>query len=1285
MSGSAYGADDDLAEIRSALSLHISELARYLLGDPGASTRSEWRYGNKGGLSIVVAGPKRGTWYDHSEDAGGGPFDLIMRARGDSFREAVVFAREFLAMPRREPTRLPRTIRAPSKAGTAEYAARLWSEAIPLEGTLAARYLREHRGIPDLPPPSSFRFHPSVRSKEAGRSLPALIVGALEGETVRRVQVIFLDPDTAGKAALKAPKLTFGAGAGHVPAVIHGGSRRIMCEGPEDAASIWSSTKCTVICSLGTANLDKPVLEPGELTIAGDNDQAGRRHTKKAAKAHERRECTVRIAFPPVTEDWNTILRTAGKQAIVDTLQAAKGLDATHGLPSYYPAPEEGRDAALKRQREAIAEWFAGEGVLARARAEVTRRREAWLLSECGTSDETLADVEPARKGAATRKIKSEVAAEFDVEWRSGRRVLVTGSQGTGKSRTAAECLARLPKGAIAWWVVPTIEKAQEQADEYHALSSPDSPPAMVVRGRAARNPAGMMDETRPDGTAMCPRHKVVNRAAGKNIPVRKVICENCPLLDRCSSIGYLSQYDTISAIEDAKGGVFLLAREHLFGPTPAPTADLVIIDERVTDLATPGAISFGASRIQSVAEGRPWATKGIGNALAVRETLRTISEALAAGKPVLASLRSAGVDQESISAALEFLRDDDDEEHREHPIHGSMDDAEIQRRLDQIEETERDKVQLLLRTLRRELAQPRSTANAVSFDPDAEIRVGDEVERMARVMVYPFRRTRIAEGVPILLLDGTGDPGLNRRLFGDDLEHIHVPVERQAHVTGTVGKAYSRQSITGVSARGAEISPRLTEEASRLRSEICAVAARQPGSVFAASNAPAMTALAGGLPNAAMTGHFGALRGLNAYEAAETAVIVGREQPPPAVVESIARGWAIDDPEPIIPVENYVLQTRGRRMRDGSIQPVEVQVHPDPRCQSLLEQIREAELVQAVDRCRPIFNHRRMVLMNNLAVDLTYDVCVEHRLLAAGGTRLERMAARGMILNNSGDMADAFPELWPSREAAKKDVARLGTFPKEVSIWNLSPTSALVPVSYQRSGPGRKPQTAWYDSKIVPDARAWLERRLGKLAAFTVEATYVVESRANTLAEPATLAENELNQPGSAELMRQSYRNRSVPADQVADWSARLDQASRRLTAAADLLLDTRKHRLANASAALEWQSPRPIMLMDDGVPRDPIAPSIFARWQSANDPLEPRPGEPFPAWEKRVFDELRASGTDPDEAAGMIANYDWQYRSRNRNEAAVIASLGADHEIWTYRRQTDFANPYFKDPWSF
>jgi hypothetical protein len=76
--------------------------------------------------------------------------------------------------------------------------------------------------------------------------------------------------------------------------------------------------------------------------------------------------------------------------------------------------------------------------------------------------------------------------------------------------------------------------------------------------------------------------------------------------------------------------------------------------------------------------------------------------------------------------------------------------------------------------------------------------------------------------------------------------------------------------------------------------------------------------ALLDDLPEHVASAHFGALRGLNSFEHCATAVVMGREQPSAQAIEALTRPFCATDAEPFIPIGEYVLQSRGRRMRDG-------------------------------------------------------------------------------------------------------------------------------------------------------------------------------------------------------------------------------------------------------------------------------------------------------------------------------------------------------------------------------
>jgi putative DNA primase/helicase len=58
---------------------HVGEIARRILGEPNKrlSNQTELRFGRNGSVSVEIAGNKRGQWYDHEEQQGGGPWELL--------------------------------------------------------------------------------------------------------------------------------------------------------------------------------------------------------------------------------------------------------------------------------------------------------------------------------------------------------------------------------------------------------------------------------------------------------------------------------------------------------------------------------------------------------------------------------------------------------------------------------------------------------------------------------------------------------------------------------------------------------------------------------------------------------------------------------------------------------------------------------------------------------------------------------------------------------------------------------------------------------------------------------------------------------------------------------------------------------------------------------------------------------------------------------------------------------------------------------------------------------
>ncbi len=738
----------------------------------------------------------------------------------------------------------------------------------------------------------------------------------------------------------------------------------------------------------------------------------------------------------------------------------------TTGLPAYYPAPTEGRLSALTRLDLVITGTIEGSARIGAARRELTRRREAAALD--------LADASPAAKAASTRAVHRQVAAEwgFGARIPLADRVLVAGSQGIGKTRLVVRELAKVRQRIAVRVLEPTLAKAAEVAADYAAAAKPDSLPSIVVRGRSAPDPDAAPPPPGKPAAAMCRRHEVAAEVAARGLSVRAALCAACPLAPGC---GYLRQADRIKAMGGV--GVYFQAHAALFVPSPAPVADMTVVDERVEGvelvevplpLVAPSALPYrGGPNLSAVT--------------AAHATLDRVRDALARPAP-LAILRAAGVTEEALRDAVRLL------EPVAHPdpsiINGGMADAAILDRLAKVEGTGAGQVMTVLRAILREWDRARPDLVGVTLAKNT-------------LTVSRLRRVQGVGHGGVLLLDGTGRAeGLQRKLFGGRLREEVIRLERRAHVTGTRGKGYSRQSVTGTDMYGRALDRR--QDTSRaLRNEVASIVERQPGPCLVVTAKGAAELMGDHLAGDAPQATYGALRGLNEWEECESAVIVGAPPLAMLTLEALARGVLADDDAPFVSADvpmpaDWPYRDRGwpywatrmRRMRDGSVSPVEVPIHPDPRVQAVFEEYREAELVQAADRVRPMFQQRNLVLANGLVLDVTYDVERTHAELVAGGNRWERaMAATGLVPHGARDLHRMHPRLFPTVKAAEHWIGRGGlSTPKPQRESSLEVGGTYF---YRLKGQRGSLSRVTIDLGRHPDPRAALTAAFGPLTWF--------------------------------------------------------------------------------------------------------------------------------------------------------------------------------------------------------
>jgi ATP-dependent exoDNAse (exonuclease V) alpha subunit len=390
----------DANEVTEALKPHTRELATLLLGAPNQhmSNAHELRFGKSGKIVVNLSGDNIGTWYDFKSDESGNLLKLIQREQQVGFKDAILYAAEFAGLSPEQRPNQSKTVqftqsetvealtlkKQEDQARKLEQVQRLYEESVPIQGTLAERYLKEHRSI-QAELPESLRFHASAYESQTKQKLPALIAFAKDSEgTLKAAQVTYLDGMTAGKVnqeEIAVNKRSRGIVKGAFVELQKGEGPVYIAEGVETALSIKEAgVKGTVIASLGIFNIesidlsskanhefksDSDILNrdnnlntslnpsPRALTstiiICADNDGIGSNTHKlidKATQALEAKGHSVQVIRPAQEGyDFNDILKQEGVvkvaayvQETIQTPQVTPSIDAVdsrHQQPSF--------------------------------------------------------------------------------------------------------------------------------------------------------------------------------------------------------------------------------------------------------------------------------------------------------------------------------------------------------------------------------------------------------------------------------------------------------------------------------------------------------------------------------------------------------------------------------------------------------------------------------------------------------------------------------------------------------------------------------------------------------------------------------------------------------------------------------------------------------------------------------------------------------------------------------------------------------------------------------------
>ena len=302
-----------------------------------------------------------------------------------------------------------------------------------------------------------------------------------------------------------------------------------------------------------------------------------------------------------------------------------------------------------------------------------------------------------------------------------------------------------------------------------------------------------------------------------------------------------------------------------------------------------------------------------------------------------------------------------------------------------------------------------------------------------------------------ISILDASADRQIIEPFFEIE-KFLHLRVRRKAYVIQCCSTRCSTTSLVPLK----NTDPKSAADATRRLADLTALIAKVgangnkvlvigPTAITGnpkTGQAPLITA-----PPHCELAHFNGVRGVDRWKDFDVIVVVGRNEPPPVAVENIARALFYDDPVPLTFTGGRNYEVRGYRLAEGAF-GVETAVHADRRVQAVLEQLRESETLQAIDRLRLIYcvDDKLVILLSNIPLDLDVDELrtwpelmngsrLEQAWEAAAGVGIMPLAPAWLAANHSA--------LWPTAAAAKKDVARVrkkGQFPNEISIRKTSP-----------------------------------------------------------------------------------------------------------------------------------------------------------------------------------------------------------------------------------------------------
>lgn len=783
------------------------------------------------------------------------------------------------------------------------------------------------------------------------------------------------------------------------------GAELVIAEGFATAASIREATGLPVVVALDAGNL-LPVAEAlrqrhpaARIVIAADDDHA-----------------------------------TAGNPGLTKANAAAEAIGAVVAVPVFADETTRGtdfNDLATAEELEAVARIVRGVLDLSPEPAP-----ELPPLVEL-TADEAAAEVEQALE-AIVLDIKAGRAPD--------KVQVFKVTAGVGKTTAVLRVMQRHPDFLVELAVSSDklAAEVRKKAREEFRIS------AGWLRGRGA-----VIDpET---GARMCAVYDDdMERGAKLGLSIRESRCvkhlpgggkEVCKFYAECGAVnqhragGHLQPGDTplgnleqfthpqLLIYSHAYLGVPQHTRELIFPDQPRPAPQLLIVDEDPTktfERGLPGLddirMSLAADRLTADRQDDIYNPGDPEKANAERDLVFTVNSKLHAamreGRDPRKDLRVEDVAEVERIEREAFWRKAPD-------ITPAMDDkalASAMRKLAKLRENalRRD----LWRVLREDMERPELPMQRIVYLPDIRQPDGTLRDHIGVAWRAPLTHAEI----PTVVLDATANSARLGAIWPEhEVRTIHAA--RNAEVFQVTDMTCSRLHLMGPDARA---TPRDLKRAAGARAAVLALARREAakGRRVLIVTYKCVAACPDFIPPPGVgVATLGDIRGRDEWREFDCVIIAGRLQPSPAAIEHKARAMFGDRKALQLGITKYAKVRRRYRTRDGSVVAVEIDEHPDPDCQALLEASREDEIEQALDRPRGVRRQGQPLRIINLCKVPLRDVRVDHLLTADEllPCRLEQTAMDlvGWLPLAASELHRLDPARWVSQKAAELELGR--------------------------------------------------------------------------------------------------------------------------------------------------------------------------------------------------------------------------------------------------------------------